>query len=296
MTKHDKLYRYLFEEQAVRGELVNVSRTLEAILEKHTYPPVVQALLGELLVATSLLTATLKFEGDITVQLQSEGPVRLVVINGNNRQEMRGLARIDGDIADNASLQEMMPNGYLVITIAPLDGERYQGIVELTGNSLVDCIENYFRQSEQLPTRLFIRTGFNDKQQIAAAGMLLQVLPAENKGEEQFEHLSKLTETIKSEELFNLETKEVLYRLYHQEDVTLFEAQRVTFQCTCSRQRCINALILLGNDELDDILKEDGTVDMQCDFCGNHYLFDLVDIKAIRTGEYNDSLINNKIH
>ncbi len=295
MIKHDKLYRYLFENKSVRGELVNVSQTLESMLAKHTYPPAVQKLLGELLVATSLLTATLKFEGDITVQLQSEGPVRLVVINGNNLQEMRGLARVEGEITDNASLQDMMAGGYLAITISPSDGERYQGIVELTGCSLADCIENYFRQSEQLPTRLFIRTGIDDKNHIAAAGMLLQVLPSNDNREDEFEHLSKLTETIKAEELFNLDIKEILYRLYHQEDVTLFEAQRVTFQCTCSRQRCINTLMLLENKALDDIIKEDGTVDMQCDFCGSHYIFDLVDIEVIRS-ERKYALNNSKLH
>ena len=129
MAQHDQLHRYLFENYAVRGELVTVSETWKQILENHSYPQPVKNILGELLVATSLLTATLKFAGDITVQLQGDGPMSLAVINGNNRQQMRGVARVQGDIADDADLKTLVGNGYLVITITPEEGERYQGVV-----------------------------------------------------------------------------------------------------------------------------------------------------------------------
>ena len=115
MTQHDQLHRYLFENYAVRGELVTVSETLEQILANHTYPQPVKTVLAELLVATSLLTATLKFAGDITVQLQGDGPLQLAVINGNNQQQLRGVARVQGEIADDADLKTMVGNGYLVI-------------------------------------------------------------------------------------------------------------------------------------------------------------------------------------
>ena len=123
MTQHDQLHRYLFENYAVRGELVTVSETLEQILANHTYPQPVKTVLAELLVATSLLTATLKFAGDITVQLQGDGPLQLAVINGNNQQQLRGVARVQGEIADDADLKTMVGNGYLVITISPEEGE-----------------------------------------------------------------------------------------------------------------------------------------------------------------------------
>lgn len=126
MPQHDQLHRYLFENFAVRGELVTVSETLQQILDNHNYPQPVKNVLAELLVATSLLTATLKFAGDITVQLQGDGPLSLAVINGNNQQQMRGVARVQGDIPDNADLKTLVGNGYLVITITPEEGERYQ--------------------------------------------------------------------------------------------------------------------------------------------------------------------------
>src|SRR5471030_2475337 len=123
MSNHDQLHRYLFNHHAVRGELVSLHETFQQIVAGHDYPADVRNLLGEMLVATSLLTATLKFSGEITVQLQGDGPLRLVVINGDDRQNMRGVARIDGTIAEHSSLKEMVGNGYLVITLTPDEGE-----------------------------------------------------------------------------------------------------------------------------------------------------------------------------
>jgi len=281
MSQQDQMHRYLFENHAVRGELVTVSQTWQEIIEGHDYPQPVQQVLGELLVATSLLTATLKFDGDITVQLQGDGPLNMAVINGNNLQEMRGVARMQGEIADGSSLKEMVGIGYLVITISPKEGERYQGVVGLEGDTLAACLEDYFMRSEQLPTRLFIRTGETESQ-VGAAGILLQVLPAQDASLDEFNHLATLTETIKTEELLGLPANDVLWRLYHQEEVTLFEPQNVSFKCTCSRERCGDVLRTLPDEEVDQILQEDGNIDMHCDYCGNHYVYDAVDIAAIR--------------
>lgn len=281
MAQHDQLHRYLFEQFAVRGELVTVSETWKQILENHNYPLPVKNLLGELLVATSLLTATLKFAGDITVQLQGDGPMTLAVINGNNQQQMRGVARVQGDVPENADLKTLVGNGYLVITISPEEGERYQGVVGLEGDTLAACLEDYFMRSEQLPTRLFIRTGEVDGQP-AAGGMLLQVLPAQDAQTNDFEHLATLTETIKAEELFTLSATDVLWRLYHEEEVTVYDPQAVEFKCTCSRERCAGALKTLPDDEIDSIMAEDGEIDMHCDYCGTHYVFNSMDIAEIR--------------
>ena len=281
MAQHDQLHRYLFEQFAVRGELVTVSETWKQILENHNYPLPVKNLLGELLVATSLLTATLKFAGDITVQLQGDGPMTLAVINGNNQQQMRGVARVQGDVPENADLKTLVGNGYLVITISPEEGERYQGVVGLEGDTLAACLEDYFMRSEQLPTRLFIRTGEVDGQP-AAGGMLLQVLPAQDAQTNDFEHLATLTETIKAEELFTLSATDVLWRLYHEEEVTVYDPQAVEFKCTCSRERCAGALKTLPDEEIDSIMAEDGEIDMHCDYCGTHYVINSMDIAEIR--------------
>lgn len=156
MSNQDLLYRYLFEEYEVRGELVQLDHTYRHVVEAQNYPVQVQKLLGELLVATSLLTATLKFEGSITVQLQGDGPVRLAVINGDNNQQLRGVARYEGELPSDGKLQSLIGNGQLIITITPEQGERYQGIIALDADTLAGCLEHYFARSEQLATKLWI--------------------------------------------------------------------------------------------------------------------------------------------
>lgn len=156
-----------------------------------------------------------------------------------------------------------------------------RGVVGLEGDTLAACTEDYFLRSEQLPTRLFIRTGDVDGKP-AAGGMLLRVMPAQNAQAEDFDHLAMLTETIKSEELLTLPANDVLWRLYHEEEVTLYDPQDVEFKCTCSRERCAGALKTLPDEEVDSILAEEGEIDMHCDYCGNHYLFNAMDIAEIR--------------
>ncbi|ROQ18901.1 Hsp33 family molecular chaperone HslO [Gallaecimonas pentaromativorans] len=275
----DKLYRFVFENAQVRGELVQLDESFEAIIANHNYPQPIQRLLGQLMAATSLLTATVKFEGEITVQLQGDGPVSLAVINGTHQQVLRGVARYQGEIPDG-TLAEMVGKGYLVITISPKDGERYQGVVGLEGDNLAQVLEGYFANSEQLPTRLWL---FAEGQK--AAGMMLQVLPAAEDEESQFEHLTTLTDTIKAEELFELGAEDVLHRLFHQEEVRLFEPQPVSFKCTCSRERCESALISLGQDEVEKLVAEhDGALDMDCEYCRKQYRFDSVDVAGIFAG------------
>ncbi|MFV0447429.1 MAG: Hsp33 family molecular chaperone HslO [Vibrio sp.] len=274
------LNRYLFEDLSVRGELVQLDKAYQEIITSKEYPVPIQALLGELLVATTLLTATLKFEGSITLQLQGNGPVSLVVINGDNNQRIRGVARWEGDIADDAGLHDLMGKGHLVITIEPKKGERYQGVVGLEGDSIAQVIENYFMRSEQLKTRLWIRTGEHQGKR-HAAGMLLQVVPDGTGSPEDFEHLEQLTNTVKNEELFTLEANELLYRLYNQEQVKLFEPQDVEFLCGCSRDRSGAAIVTISRDEINDILAEEGSVSLHCDYCGTTYSFDSAQVAEL---------------
>lgn len=272
----DNLYRYLFENASVRGELVQLESSYQEVIAAHEYPLAIQKVLGELMASTSLLTATLKFSGDISIQLQGDGPVSLAVINGNNLQQLRGVSRWEGEIADDASLQQMFGKGYMVITLTPNDGERYQGVVGLEKDTLAECLEDYFHQSEQLPTKIKL---FADTKQ--AAGMFLQVLPTDGNHNEEFDHLSILTETVKQEELFTLEAEEVLHRLYHEEEVRLYEPVAVTFKCTCSKERSAKAIRTVSKEEVDAIIAELGKVEMGCEYCNSKYIFDSIDIEAI---------------
>ncbi|WP_339388197.1 Hsp33 family molecular chaperone HslO [Vibrio caribbeanicus] len=283
------LNRYLFEDLSVRGELVQLDSAYQSIIANKNYPVPLQGLLGELLVATTLLTATLKFEGSITLQLQGDGPVSLAVINGDHEQKVRGVARFDGNIDDEASIHDMLGKGHLVITIDPKQGERYQGIVALDGNNLSEIIEGYFANSEQLRTRLWLRAGQDNSGDTKAAGMLLQILPDADDSEEHFDHLEKLTDTIKTDELFGLEVNELLYRLYNQEKVRIFDPQPVRFFCGCSRQRSAAAIRTIDRDEINSILAEEGSISLHCDYCGTNYAFDKNEVDALFDIPSNDN-------
>jgi len=284
MTTHsmasNMLHRYLFEDLSVRGELVQLDDTYQQMIASQPYPTAVQHLIGELLVATSLLTATLKFEGSITLQLQGDGPVSLVVINGDNNQQVRGVARWQGDIAEDAGLHDMLGKGHLVITIEPKQGERYQGVVGLEGATLAEVLEGYFLRSEQLKTHLWIRVG-QQAGKACAAGMLLQIVPDGKGSSDDIEHLAQLTNTIKNEELFTLPAEELLYRLYNQEKVQLFTPQAVNFRCGCSRERSGAAIVTVARDEINDILAQDGVVSLHCDYCGTTYSFDTAQVSEL---------------
>ncbi|HHQ4675313.1 TPA: Hsp33 family molecular chaperone HslO [Aeromonas veronii] len=281
MSNQDLLYRYLFEEYEVRGELVQLDHTYRHVVEAQNYPVQVQKLLGELLVATSLLTATLKFEGSITVQLQGDGPVRLAVINGDNNQQLRGVARYEGELPSDGKLQSLIGNGQLIITITPEQGERYQGIIALDADTLAGCLEHYFARSEQLATKLWIRTGYHEGAP-RAGGIMLQELPAQSEDHSNdFDHLTQLTSTIKDEELFGLQAEEILYRLYHQDKVRVFDPQAVEFRCTCSRERCEGALLQIEKEEVMEMVQELGKIDMHCDYCGAQYQFNGIDVETL---------------
>lgn len=284
--KKDSLDRFLFEDKSVRGELVRLEKSYQEILASYPYPAQIQALLGELMAAASLLTATLKFEGEIAMQIQSKGIVNYAVINGSHDQKLRGVARWDESVKELPSdFQGLFEKGYIAITLAPKDGERYQGIVALDKPSLAECLEDYFLQSEQLLTTVQLYTQIAGSD-VSAAGLLLQVVPENSETSQaqdnpDFEHLSTLAKTLKEDEVFSLETEELLHRLYHEEQVRLFDPTPVMFHCDCSKTRSATALRSISKDELIDIVKQEGAIKMNCQFCHAEYQYDALDVENI---------------
>ncbi|WP_286235859.1 Hsp33 family molecular chaperone HslO [Thalassotalea sediminis] len=269
----DELNRYLFDDLHVRGELVQISTTYQNIIKGHNYPDGVKKLLGELIAVTSLLTATLKIEGEIAVQLQGDGPADYFAVNANHNQEIRAIAKVS-ETASGSGLRDLVGKGNMIITIRPEVGEAYQGVVALEHDNLADCIAHYFEVSEQIPTKIWL---FYNKDSEQIAGSLIQLLPDSGDKEQQmndFDHLCQITATIKDDEIFSLDAQTLLYRLYHQEKVRLFEPQPVTNTCGCSEEKCLNAISQLGQQEIESILAEQGKVSMTCDYCLTTYAFD----------------------
>ncbi|GAA70540.1 Hsp33 family molecular chaperone HslO [Pseudoalteromonas sp. BSi20439] len=278
--QQDLLHRYLFDNLDVRGELVQIDNAYNEMIAKHNYPEPVKALLGELLVATCLLTATLKFEGEIAVQLQGDGPVKYAVINGDDQQNMRGIARLQHEVT-GSTVKELIGQGYMVITITPTQGERYQGIVPLEHDTLSECIESYFEQSEQLKTRLWFATDTKEGS-AKACGLFLQVLPVDKqKSIEDFAHLEALSNTIKDEELLELDANTILTRLYHEDNPRVFDPQPIQFKCGCNREKTMTALVNVGQQALLDDVEKNGEIKISCHYCLKDYVFNEQDIKSI---------------
>jgi molecular chaperone Hsp33 len=273
----DSLQRFLLESTPVRGEIVHLDATWRAVLERRRYPAPLQSLLGDMMAAAALLSAILKFEGSLIMQMQGNGPVQLLVVEATSEHTLRATAKWEGDLAQG-NVTELLGAGRFVISIVPSGGKQtYQGIVAIEGESIAQVLEHYMAKSEQLETRLWLAS---DSQQ--AAGMLLQKLPAApTQDEDAWNRAKQLGETIRREELLSLPAREIIRRLYHEEDVRVFESRPVAFRCSCSRERVTSMLRLLGHDEVKSIIAERNTVEVDCEFCGRHYTFDAVDAEQV---------------
>ncbi len=273
--QRDSLHRFLFERLGVRGELVCLDAAYQAVLSRHPYPGPVQRPLGEALAAVLLLTATLKFEGSLTLQAQGSGPIRTLVVQGTHHRTVRGLARWEGDVP-HGGLGQLFGTGHLALTLDPNRGERYQGIVPLEGAGLGAAIEAYFGHSEQLPTRLWLAVDGS-----RAVGLMLQRVPGTVEDADGWDRTVTLADTVQEQELLTLPVHNLLRRLFHEEDVRLFEPEPVAFRCSCSRGRIEETLRALGQREIDDILAEQGNIAVTCEFCNRDYRFDAVDAREL---------------
>jgi len=274
--ERDSLHRFIIERTNVRGEWVHLDSTWQALLERGDYPEPVRRLLGEALAAVALLSTTIKFDGSLIMQVTGNGPVSMLVVQADGNRHLRGLAHWEGEVPES-DLGTQFGHARMVITIDPGAGkERYQGIVELEGNSLADALREYFTRSEQLPTRLWLCA---DEEQ--AAGILLQALPGEEPDPDAWDRAIALAETVTDQELLKLPASELIHRLYHEEDVRLFEREPVSFRCSCSAERVENMIRNLGAEEAQSIIAEEGAINVTCEFCNAKYYYDSVDVEAL---------------
>ncbi|MFL2531261.1 MAG: Hsp33 family molecular chaperone HslO [Porticoccaceae bacterium] len=280
MKSLDTRQRFLFDDTHIRGEIATLSESFKAIQQRQDYPPVITAILGEFLAAASLLSATLKFKGIVSIQAIGQGTITSIMAECSNNTQLRGIVRGDyQSIGDNENFKTLLGSATLAITIEPEGRERYQGLVPMDKDSLSECLEYYFDQSEQLSTKIKLTAD-----QHTAAGVLIQEMPHSSNDEqarENWQHLSVLLESLKPEEQLKLEHEEQLYRLFHEQKVRLFEPEKLQFFCSCSKARTAKMLVSLGADEVNQIIQEQGLIDVNCEFCDQHYQFDQSDIDEI---------------
>ena len=289
----DTLQKFIFDNAAVRGEFVEISDTWGEIQARHDYPPAVKTVLGEMLAAAALLSANLKFNGAIIMQIHGDGPVRLLVVECDSELRLRATAKIapDAVVADDATLTAMLNatgKGRFAITLDPIakmPGQQpYQGIVPLDGEDMATVIENYMLRSEQLDTRLWLAA--NEQ---VSRGLLLQKLPRHSGEKDQSVQMSEtedletwnravmLASTLKQPELLSTDIQTLMNRLFWEETIRVFPPSHPQFHCGCTREKVGNMLKMLGQPEVTSALDELGQLAINCDFCGKHYAFDKVD-------------------
>ncbi|WP_047237620.1 Hsp33 family molecular chaperone HslO [Chromobacterium subtsugae] len=278
MNQHDKLQRFLFDGAPVRGALVRLDGAWQQVLSRRAYPQALKTILGEMMAASVLMAANLKFDGTLILQIHGTGALKLAVVECNNDRTVRATAKWEGELEGKPLAELLGSGGRFVLTLEPrLDkNQTWQGIVALEGESVGEMLENYMRRSEQLDTALVLASGDD-----AAAGMLLQRLPEGHGEAEGWQRIQMLGRTLKSEELLTLDAENILHRLFHEEEVRVFEQESVSFNCNCSRERVGGMLTMLGGEEVGSVLLEQGSVEIVCDYCNQHYVFDEEDVNQL---------------
>lgn len=276
MYDKDNIQRFLFDEHNVRGEIIHLEKVIEKTQGKHKYPDSICSLLSEALLCTLLMSSTLKYSGQLTVQFQSKKAISLLLVKCNHLFETRALVQFD-DKATDQDYRDALNNGSLVVTIESDNKVKpYQSIVPLKG-SITESIEHYFLQSEQLPTKFILASD-----QTHAAGIMLQRMPEDELSqlcpEESWEHLITLAHTITDKELLTLDNEELLYRLFHEEKCRLFQGHTVEFKCPCSKARMLETIKLVGEEEAMQILTTNKAINVQCEFCLENFAFEKNDI------------------
>lgn len=278
----DVLHRFLLERAGVRGVLVRLGAAWREVAGRADYPPALRSLLGESLAASALLTGNIKLEGNLSIELKSSGALRLLFTECTDQGRLRGLARWDGVLPAPLELEEL-PEAVMAITIGHAErGQRYQGLVDLRHPQLGGALEGYFTQSEQLPARILLAADGEH-----AVGLMLQRLPGEGgrdgvQDDDAWPRIGHLVDTLGKEEMLATAPEELLYRLFHEESVRLFDPRPLAFGCSCTRERVESMLRSLGREEVEAALEaREGEIEVTCEFCAQRYTFDRIDAEHL---------------
>lgn len=271
--------RFIFDDMPVRGLHVRLENVWKHIVGQKHYPAAIRRALGELLAAGALLSGNLKTDGTLIVQVQGQGRLKMLVVEATSDQTVRATARWDetADINDEESLTDLLGgNSVFVLTLQPKDAEPWQGVVPLEGGSIAQMLINYTKRSEQLDTQIVLASSDD-----ACGGLLVQRLPETEPDAASWEHVGTLVQTLTPEELTGLDAQHVLYRLFHETPPRVFDPENIEFACTCSRGKVSDMLLMLGGEEVGGVVAEQGSIQIDCDFCHAKYVFDETDVNAL---------------
>ncbi len=272
----DTLIRFDFVDAAIRGEIVRLQDTWAAINAHRSYPSAVRDILGQMTAASALLAASLKFEGSVALQLQGQGPLKLAVAEARDSLDVRATADWEGASPDGG-LAALLGRGTFSVVLDNLAGEPYQGIVPVESDAVGPAIEDYMDRSQQIPTRLLLASDDD-----AACGLLLQRMPDQSSADaDAWERVGALLATLGTGELLGTPPVTVLRRLFHEENLRVYDPRQPRFGCRCSRERVEGMLRMIGRDEAQSVLDEQGELRVDCEFCNQTYLFDAPGLDAV---------------
>jgi molecular chaperone Hsp33 len=274
----DVLQPFTFEHLPVRGALVQLSDTWRELASSQDYAPPVARVLGEASAATVLIANSLKFDGQLTLQLSGDGPLELLVVQCTNELQLRGMA-LARPVSAQAAFPDLSHGARCAMTVeSSALSDRYQGIVDARGESLSECLEHYFERSVQVPTRLWLMADGD-----SAAGLLLQRMPdaAADLPADDWRRIGLMAQTLTLQETRDGVGTDLLHKLFAEDDVRAFRPRTPRFECRCSIERVERALRLLGEDEVRDTLEEQGEVRVTCEFCNRVRRLDAIDVERL---------------
>lgn len=278
MLESDSFQKFMFDDCHIRGEIVRLSDSFQQAIQNKQYPALIRKLLAEATTASLLMTGTLKFEGRLSLHARGQGPISLLMAEATNKKSFRTIANFTEGLPSEGELPALLGQAQLAITIDPEKGNRYQGIVPLEHATMAECLASYFELSEQLETHFMFASDED-----GCYGLMLQQLPDYKYIEDQdaWDRIRQLSETLGFEELKAHSNAEILHRLYHEEKVTVYQSEPVSFLCSCSEERSLASIQALGLEEALSILEEESVIQIDCQFCGQHYEFDRTQINTV---------------
>lgn len=274
----DCISQFILEDTDIKGHIVHLDNDLTQLLQQHNYPKPVENLLSKACIALILMNATIKYQGQLTLQLQVDGAI--LVAKCNHLNQFRAYANFPEDKANEENaIKDLLKSGRLILTIEQNQQKPHQSIISLEEGDIIASIEKYFSQSEQLPTKIWLAA--KDQK---GAGIIIQQSPDALKvttRENFWQTAFMLGETLTDDELLSLDSQDLLFRLYHEQGVRLYHPTPVKFVCTCSQEKMQEAIKHLGHDDAKILVANEGSIDVGCQFCSKHYQFDAIDVEMI---------------
>ncbi len=278
----DQIRSFTFDDAPIRGRVVRLANAWQTIRSRSSYDAAAEHLLGEMVAIVAMLAQGIKLDGSVMLQIRGNGSVRTAMAECVDQTKLRAILRAgDGDATERTRVGGA---GQLAITLKPHRGQMYQGIVPLEADSVSRAVETYFDTSEQLPTRIWAAASPH-----AAVGFMLQRMPDPQRARppeleriaEAWRRIQMLADTVTDRELLTLPAERLLMRLFNEETVRLQSPSNLEFGCSCSRERTANTLRILGRAEVDDILAQEGRIEVTCEFCGASYRYDPIDARLL---------------